>query len=297
MTTPITLDDDHYRSIWLHMKEVSFTQQFIEVMGYRTRVVTAGDPSKSAVLLLHGTGGHWETFSALIPDLHRDHYVIAIDMVGNGFSDKPDVPWTTFLYADHALAVLDYFGVERADLVGSSLGAWVAARIALQSPERTGRVILMSPAGLVASASNMARIKRQRTAAVENPEWTTIKAMFDHLIAEETNKIPDLIALRQAIYRKPETLKTVDRMLTLQEADVRNDNLLSEDDWRSIEAPTLVVVSGKDVGEYMSTARRILDLLPHSKALEMPHVAHWPAFEDPQTFNPVALRFLAEGHA
>lgn len=293
MTTPITIDADTYRSIWLHMKEVPFTQQFIDVMGYRTRVVTAGDPSKPAALLLHGTGGHWETFSALIPDLYRNHFVIAFDMVGNGFSDKPDIPWTTFLYAEHALAVLDHFGVEKAHLLGSSLGAWVAARIALQSPERTDRVILMSPAGLIASADNMARIKRQRTAAVENPEWTTIKAMFDHLIAEEDNRIPDIVALRQSIYRKPETLKTIDRMLTLQEADVRNANLLSEDDWRSITAPVLVIVAGKDVGEYMSTARQILELMPNSEGYEMPHVAHWPAFEDPETFNPVALKFLA----
>lgn len=297
MTTPITIDADSYRSIWLHMREVPFTQQFIEVLGYHTRVVTAGDRDKPAVLLLHGTGGHWETFSALIPDLHRDHFVIAIDMVGNGFSDKPDIPWTTFLYAEHALAVLDHFGVEKADLIGSSLGAWVAARIAFQAPTRTNKVILMSPAGLIASASNMARIKRQRTAAVENPEWTTIKAMFDHLIAEEQNRIPDIIALRQAIYRKPETLKTVDRMLTLQEAGVRNENLLSADDWRSITAPVLVVVSGKDVGEYMSTSRQILELMPNAEGFEMPHVAHWPAFEDPETFNPVALRFLAEDGA
>jgi len=293
--TPITIDADAYRSIWLHMKEVPFTQQFIEVLGYRTRVVTAGDPSAPAVLLLHGTGGHWETFSALIPELYRERFVIAIDMVGNGFSDKPDIPWTTFLYAEHALAVLDHFGVERADLIGSSLGAWVVARIAFASPERTNRVILMSPAGLTASASNMARIKRQRTAAVENPEWTTIKAMFDHLIAEEKDKIPDIIALRQAIYRKPETLATVDRMLTLQEAGIREENLLSEDDWHAITAQVLVIVAGKDVGEYTSTARQILELMPNSVGFEMPHVAHWPAFEDPATFNPVALRFLASG--
>jgi len=295
MTTPITLDADRYRSIWLHLKDVPFTQQFIDVLGYRTRVVTAGDPTKPAALLLHGTGGHWETFSALIPELYRDRFVIAIDMVGNGFSDKPDIPWTTFLYAEHALAVLDHFDVRRADLIGSSLGAWVAARIAFQSPERTNKVILMSPAGLLASADNMARIKRQRTAAVSQPEWPTIKAMFDHLIADEENRIPDLIALRQAIYREPDTLATIDRMLTLQEAEVRNANLLSEDDWRSIEAPTLVIVAGKDIGEYTSTARQILEFLPNGVGFEMPDAAHWPAFEDPRTFNPVALGFLTEG--
>ena len=56
-----------------------------------------------------------------------------------------------------------------------------------------------------------------------------------------------------------------------------------------------MVVAGKDVGEYTSTARQILELLPHGEGFEMPHVAHWPAIEDPETLNPVALRFLAGG--
>lgn len=284
-----------YKSIWMWLKEVPFTQQYIDVNGIHTRVATAGDPSNPAVLLLHGTGGHWEAYSPTIGALSESNFVIAPDMIGNGFSTKPKVPYTTSLYLQHALGVLDHFGVHKASVFGMSLGAWVAARFALEQPDRTEKVVLMSPAGLLARADNMARIKRQRTAAVTNPDWDTIKAMFDHLIADEDNKIPDIIALRQSIYRLPETLETIDSMLSLQEEDVRRANLLTEEQWRSIQAPTLVVVAGRDVEEYESTARQILEFIPNSQAFDMPHVAHWPNFEDPETFNPVAVQFLAEG--
>jgi len=287
-------DAKPHKSIWMWLKEVAFTQEYIDVDGIRTRVATAGDRSKPAVLLLHGTGGHWEAYAPTIGALAEEYFVIAPDMVGNGFSTKPKVPYTTHFYLEHALGVLDHFGVEKASVFGMSLGAWVAARFGLEQPDRTEKLVLMSPAGLLARADNMARIKRQRTAAVTNPDWDTIKAMFDHLIADEDNKIDDIIALRQSIYRLPETLETIDSMLTLQEEEVRRANLLSEEEWRSIQAPTLVVVASKDVDEYMSTAHQILGFIPNSEPLMMPNVAHWPCFEDPEVFNPAALAFLAK---
>lgn len=283
-----------HKSIWMWMKEVAFTQQYIDVDGIRTRVLTAGDPSKPAVVLLHGTGGHWEAYAPSIAALSADHFVVAPDLVGNGFSTKPSEPYTINFYIEHVLGVMDHFGVQKASVFGMSLGAWIAARFGVAHPERTEKLVLMSPAGLMARADNMARIKRQRTAAVTNPDWDTIKAMFDHLIADDDNKIDDIIALRQSIYRQPETLATIDSMLTLQEEEVRKANLLTEAEWRSIQAPTLVVCASKDVDEYMSTARTILKWIPNAEALEMPNVAHWPCFEDPAAFNPAAVAFLAK---
>jgi pimeloyl-ACP methyl ester carboxylesterase len=116
--------------------------------------------------------------------------------------------------------------------------------------------------------------------------------MFDHLIADENNRIPDLIALRQAIYRLPETRKTIDHVLILQDPEARERNLLTEEQWSSIQAPTLVVASGKDHSEYQSTARRVARYLPNSQVFEMPEVRHWPNFEDPEAFNAAALQFL-----
>ncbi|MCW2945720.1 MAG: putative hydrolase [Actinoallomurus sp.] len=281
-----------YRSIWTWLREVEFRQGWCDAGGIRTRFAEAGDPDLPGLLLLHGTGGHWETFAPNLGALSEHFHCVAVDMVGNGFSAKPDYDYEIAVYVRQMLAVLDHFGMTRSSVVGMSLGAWVAARLALDAPERVERVILMSPAGLVATASNMARIRAERTKAVEDPNWQSIKAMFDHLIAEERNRIPDVIALRQAIYRLPDTRESIDHLLILQDPEARERNLLSEEQWRSITAPTLVVASGKDYSEYENTARRVAALLPDSQLLEMPNVKHWPHFEDPEVFNPAALKFL-----
>jgi pimeloyl-ACP methyl ester carboxylesterase len=116
--------------------------------------------------------------------------------------------------------------------------------------------------------------------------------MFEHLIADERNRIPDLIALRQAIYGLPEMKSAINHILVLQDPDVRDRNLIHEDDWKTITAPALVVASGKDHNEYENTSRRVAALMPNAQLLEMPHVRHWPHFEDPGTFNQASLRFL-----
>lgn len=281
-----------YRSLWTSLREVEFSQSFLDIDGVRTRVVQAGSPELPPVVLLHGTGGHWETFAPNLPDLSKHFHCIAIDMIGNGFTDKPDYDYEISIYVKHVLGVLDQLGIEQASFIGMSLGAWVSARIAVSHPDRIDRLILMSPAGLVATASNMARIRAERTKAVEDPSWESIHAVFEHLIAEEKNRIPDIIALRQAIYRLPSTRATIDHLLILQDAEARDRNLIPPDEWRTIKAPTLIVASGKDHGEYQSTARQVADLIADSEVFEMPDVRHWPHFEDPDAFDAAALRFL-----
>jgi 2-hydroxy-6-oxonona-2,4-dienedioate hydrolase len=288
------LDDagTEYRSLWTWLREVAFCQRWVDVDGVATRIAEAGSKDNPAVVLLHGTGGHWEVYAPTIGPLSEHFHCIAVDMVGNGFSDRPDYDYEISVYVSHIAGLLDVLGVPKASFIGMSLGAWVASRFALDHPDQTQKLILQSPAGLIATAENMARIRAERTRAVENPTWDSIKAMFDHLIADEENRIPDIVALRQAIYRMPATRATIDHVLILQDPAARERNLLTEEQWSGIQAPTLVVASGKDHSEYQSTAQRVARLIPDSEVLEMPAVRHWPAFEDPDPFNAAALRFL-----
>jgi pimeloyl-ACP methyl ester carboxylesterase len=288
----MTGSETPYRSLWTSLMDVAFQQHWIDVDGVSTRVAEAGSPELPGLVLLHGTGGHWETFAPNLKALSAHFHCVAIDMVGNGFSDKPDYDYEIPVYVDHVRGVMDALGMQRASFIGMSLGAWVSARFALDHPERIDKLVLLSPAGLIATESNMARIRAERTKAVQDPTWDSIKAMFDHLIADERNRIPDVVALRQAIYRQPETLGVIDHVLILQDPAARDRNLLSEAQWSAIKAPTLVVASGKDHGEYQSTARRVAALIPDSEVFEMPEVRHWPHFEDPDSFNAAAVEFL-----
>ena len=292
MTTTGQDTNQDYQSIWTALREVEFRQGYLNAGGIRTRYVEAGPADAPVVVMLHGTGGHWETFTRNLGPFSAHFRTIAFDMVGNGFSDRPDIGYEIAVYVDHVRAVLDGLGVERASLAGTSLGSWVAAAFALAYPDRVDTLVLMSVAGLVATAENMARIRTQRMAAVENPDWATIKAMFDHLIADERNRLPDLVALRQSIYRQPGMAQTMENTLVLQDAAIRDRNLLTPDQWRSIAAPTLSIASGQDYSEYSNTSRQVAELMPNARLVDMPGVKHWPHFEDADRFNEVAIQFL-----
>jgi 2-hydroxy-6-oxonona-2,4-dienedioate hydrolase len=292
------IDTENYRSVWMYLKAVSFRQGFvdIEVNGtpVRTRYAEAGSPDKPHAVLLHGTGGHWETFAPNLGALSEHFHCVAIDMVGNGFSDKPDYDYEIAVYVEHVLKVMDHFGMQQAHFVAMSLGAWVASTIAVHHPDRVSKVILMSPAGKEAAAANMARIRAERTKAVNEPTWESLHAVFAHLIADEANRLPDLIGLRRAIYQRDDTRETIDHLLILQDPAARDRNLIPEDKWKTISAPVMVVASGRDHGIYQDTATSIARLIPQAEVFEMPTVRHWPHFEDPDSFNPAAVSFLTK---
>src|SRR5580692_6878533 len=117
-----------YRSIWTDLRDVSFSQGWVDANGVRTRYLVSGDPSSPALLLLHGTGGHAEAYVRNL-NAHRAFFrTYAIDLLGHGWTDKPDIPMEIPAYVEHLIAVLGALGLKRAHISGESLGGWVAAR-------------------------------------------------------------------------------------------------------------------------------------------------------------------------
>lgn len=285
---------EDYKSIWTELVDVPFQQGWLDAGGIRTRYAHAGERGRPVVLMLHGTAGSWENFARNIGPLSREYDCYSIDMVGCGYSDKPDVPYETTVYAKHAKDFLDAIGAERAHLIGCSLGGWVAARLAVTWPERLASLTMVSAAGYLSDSANMSRIKSQRTKAVDEPTWDNVKQIFNSLIHDEKNRIPDIVALRQGIYRRPDMPAAMQHILCLQDPEVRARNVLTEAQWRSITAPALVIGSLADQDTYLQTARIVSKLMPNAVYDEMANVGHWPQFEDAATFNRLFLRFMKE---
>jgi len=283
----------NFRSIWTALIDVPFTQGWADVKGVKTRYAHAGTPGKPVVLMLHGTAGSWEGFAENLGPLAKHFDCYAIDMIGCGYTDKPDVPYETAFYGEHAKNFMDTMGIEKANLIGCSLGSWVAARMALNYPDRVASITMLSAAGYFANASNMNRIKGARTKAVDDPSWENIKPIFDHLIHDEANRIPDIIAVRQRIYQQPDMAMAMGHILCLQDPEIRQKNLLNDAQWASINVPALVVASLEDKDEYLETAKNVARLMPQAQYVEMADVGHWPHFEDPATFNQHFIQFLS----
>ncbi|MFC8593776.1 alpha/beta fold hydrolase [Streptomyces atroolivaceus] len=116
------------------------------IHGYRRAYRVEGEGP--AILLVHGIGDSSATWAEVIPGLARRHTVIAPDLLGHGASDKPRADYSVAAYANGVRDLLGVLGIERATLVGHSLGAGVAMQFAYQYPEHTDRLILVSAGGV-----------------------------------------------------------------------------------------------------------------------------------------------------
>lgn len=110
--------------------------------GVRLHYAERGPRDGEAVLLLHGYTDSWFSFSEVLPRLPVDWRAIAPDQRGHGDSDRPDAYALSDFAAD-ALALLDALGLERATLVGHSMGTFIARQIALAAPARVRRLVLV----------------------------------------------------------------------------------------------------------------------------------------------------------
>ncbi len=281
------------RGTWTDLFGVTFTQRWADAGGIRTRVLESGTKDKPPLLLIHGTGGHAEAYSRNLGSHGERFHTYAFDLVGHGFSDKPEQPGYEIAdYVEHVRAFMDAEGIERASISGESLGGWVAARFALTYPGRLARLVLNTTGGSTFNPEVMARIKVLSLAAVEDASWETVKKRLEFLMADPASVTDDLIATRLAIYQQPGFVDAMRRILCLQEPDVRRRNMIAPEEWRAIAAPTLVLWTSHDPTAPASVGQEIAALVPGAQFVLMEDCGHWPQFEDSPTFNRIHLDFL-----
>ena len=115
--------------------------------GVRLRYVEMGDPGGPPVLLLHGYTDSSRVWTILAPHLQRYRLIIP-DQRGHGGSDAPACCYAMSQFADDARLLLDALGIERAALVGHSMGSMVAQVFAAEHPGRVTRIVLIGSTGL-----------------------------------------------------------------------------------------------------------------------------------------------------
>lgn len=287
-----------YRSVWSHLMTTPFRQAYVTAAGLRTRYLEAGESHLPPLLLIHGTGSHWEAYAANIAALAEHFHVYAPDMMGCGFTDKPDRPYEVKDYVAHIVAFMDAVGVERADFIGLSLGTWVCTRLALAHPARAGKLVLVSPTGYFPVRAGAQSLIDARRSSVDNPTWeNTAKVLAPMFLEPEKSLADDLVAIRHRIFSLPGMQQILPRTLTLFDPQIRLANNVTDDEWRSLASPVLLIENVDSDDIYLKTARTVVKLLPDARLVPMTGVGHWAQFEDPDTFNRVALEFLCDKEA
>jgi non-heme chloroperoxidase len=105
-----------------------------------------GDRTGEAIIFLHGYSDSWFSFSRVLPLLSPEYHAFALTERGHGDSDKPECCYTLDDFAADVDAFMDAVGVEKATLVGSSGGGFIAQRVAVRNPHRVSRLVLMGTA-------------------------------------------------------------------------------------------------------------------------------------------------------
>lgn len=282
-----------YASMWTDLFNVEFRQRWVDANGVSTRVLETGDPGAPAVVLIHGTGGHAEAYVRNLGPHGEYFHTYAIDMVGHGFSDKPEQAYGFQDYVEHLRSFLDAEGIERVSLSGESMGAGIAAWFALTHPNRVDRLVLNTGAALHLSPEVVERLTQLSLEAVRNPTRESVRKRLEFLVYDPDEVNEDLIATRLAIYRQPEFAKAMLAILSRHTDPVTQvANVIREDQWRSIVQPTLVLWTDHDPTAPPAAGRQVAEWIPDSRFVLMEGCGHWPQFENAETFNRCHIDFL-----
>ena len=279
-------------TIWAELAGTDFRVTTVDAGGVPTRSLQAG--SGEPVVFLHGTSGHLEAFIRNIP-AHASRYEChAIDMLGHGYTGKPDYPYEIPRYRDHLLSYLDACGIERAHIVGESLGGWVGGRLAIDMPDRVASLQLLCAGGTVANPAVMERIRSSTREAVSKDDIALTRARLRLLMARESDATEELVEVRHAIYHQPSFVANIDNLLCLQDMAVRLRNVLRPEHLARIAAPTLVVWGRNNPFGEVPEATAMHEAVPSSELVLFDECGHWPQHEQAEQYNELSLEFLAK---
>ncbi|QJY45306.1 alpha/beta fold hydrolase [Pseudonocardia broussonetiae] len=281
---------DHI-SIWAELADVDHELLHVDVGGVRTRVLRAG--SGPDLVLLHGTGGHLEAYARDIAGLARDFRVTAYDMVGHGWSDLPDLPYTVDVLSDHLLGTMDALGIGSAHLSGESLGGWVVAWTAAHHPDRVERLVLNTPGNIANKPEVMARVRDSTLAAVRTPDDATVRRRVEFLFHHTEMVTDELVNLRRAVYARPGFGTAIGNTVVLQDPVVRKDFAWTPSWVGRITAPTLLLWTEHDPTGGLDEADMLLEWLPDARLRVIADAGHWPQWEKVDEYLAVHRAFLS----
>ena len=260
---------------------------------------TAG--SGPAVVLIHGmvnSSRHWREVA--LPLARSGFTVIAPDLIGHGDSATPRGDYSLGAHAAVIRDLLAVIGIERATIVGHSLGGGIAMQFFYQFPQRTERLILVSSGGLGHEVSTMLRSAAVPGAAgllwlAASPRLLGALARAgERLRARGIKKAVYLAAIVRALRPLERRDARIAFLHTLRSViDVRGQRVSARDRLYLLDAmPTLIVWGERDHTIPLEHGRAAHEVLPGSRFETLPRAAHFPHLEDPAGLAEVMLDFL-----
>lgn len=288
---PVTPKKD--TPVWVALGATEHRIRYVDVGGWRTRVLEAGQGDET-VVLMPGTGGHLEAYAHNVSALAEHFHVLAYDYPGHGYTTHAKADLELDTYVEHLAGLLDAFGLDKAHLNGESLGGWVAIKFAAAHPERTGKLVLNTPGGTMATPEVMEKIRGLSQAAADDPSDERVRARLQWLMADPATVTDELVAIRRGIYSRPGFSDSMRHILCLQDPDVRRRNMVTDDDLAAAPGPALVIWTSDDPSGPAGTGMEMAEKIKGGRFELVSGAGHWPQWEQRDKFNELVVAFLTE---
>jgi pimeloyl-ACP methyl ester carboxylesterase len=267
----------------------------------RTRISTLTMGSGPDVLLLHGLGATKSSFFDTAAALSRGYRVHALDLPGFGSSSKPaTAPYNASYFAEAVLGLMDELALDRAHLVGNSLGGRVALEVGLRAPERVNGLGLLCPAVAFVRRGYQPLVRLLRPELGVLPHRfgrRTIANQFLSLFADPSAidpSVADIVVDEfQRIYGSPGA-----RLAFLSAArNVYLERPFGRDGFyprlAGLQRPALFVWASHDRLIPSAFARHVAEWLPAAEQIVLDACGHAPQVERPEQVNGLLRRFFA----
>ncbi|AWK72543.1 2-hydroxy-6-oxo-2,4-heptadienoate hydrolase [Rhodococcus oxybenzonivorans] len=262
----------------------------IEVAGIATNFHEAG--SGDPVLLLHGSGpgvSAWANWQHTIPVLAERHRVLAPDLVGFGYTERPtDIRYSAQTWIDHVWGFLDAMKIERTSIVGNSLGGFLALATAIKRPELLNRMVLLgTPSPGMTPSEGLAALRTYEP-SLKGMEELLIK----YFAVDPTIITPELVQLRHEASIAPGAFETY-RKMEINPKTGASELGIEAGDYARIATPTLVVHGREDRVIPVEAGINLMNTLPNADLHVFSRCGHWTQVERASEFSAVVDRFLS----
>ncbi|HEY4425333.1 MAG TPA: alpha/beta hydrolase [Pyrinomonadaceae bacterium] len=259
------------------------TPKEVLVFGQKIQYVEAG--SGPTVILLHGLGGSWQSWHFSIGALAEKYHVVVPDQIGFGKSDKPFVNYRIRTYVDFLDQFCKQLKIERATLVGNSMGGWIATMFTATFPDRVDKLVLEDAAGYAPPKDFDTRVYWGLNPTTREGTRVLLAKVFYSKAFQTDAFIEQSIAARLAA-GDGYTINSI------TESIIRGEDFL-DDIAKTIKRPTLIIWGRQDGLVALAEGERFNKDIAGSKMFVIDQCGHVPNIEKPAEFNAAVLKFLA----
>lgn len=260
-------------------------EKFLQIDENKIRYLESGNSQKTLVLV-HGLGASAERWNKVIPIFAKNYRVLVPDLIGFGYSDKPLVDYTPDFFSDFLKKFFNATNIDRANVVGSSMGGQISAEFTISNPQNVEKLILTSPSGVMDHSTPA--LDAYIMAALYPNEINAKKAF--ELMEGSGEEVPE-----DVVNDFVERMKLPNAKLAFMSTilGLKNSKLVTSK-LESITNPTLIIWGVDDPVIPIENSDVFVSKIQGCRLFKIDKCGHTPYVQKPNIFSNKVLEFLSD---